>query len=66
MVGVLEVMHDCWQHSMRGKDVTFGNATVSRCTVSLDAFNGGDFVSFRMPSSGDHWITLDRMVLDEV
>jgi len=65
MVGVLEVMHDYWQHSMCGRDVTFGRATISRCTVLLDAFNGVDFVSFRISSSIGHWITLDLMVLDE-
>ena len=50
---------------MYGRDVTFGRAAILGCTVSSDGFNGGDFVSFRMPNHIDHWITIDLMMLDE-
>lgn len=50
---------------MRDRDVMLDRATVSRCTVSSGVFDGGDFVSFRMPSGADHWMILDLTILNE-
>jgi len=39
---------------MCGRDVTLGRATISRCTVPSDVFDGQDFVLLRMPSGANH------------